>query len=86
MAAISGQNEERILRKCLIMGPLIGVVLGFLIPFLITGELPFRETNDTLLGNMTGLKLVIYLYCIGGGAILGLIVGAIMGAIVGSRK
>jgi F0F1-type ATP synthase assembly protein I len=70
------------LQKGLIIGPLVGVFLGFFIPFLLTGELPFTESHDMLLGDMKGLVAIFYLHAIIGGAILGFVVGVIIGSIV----
>lgn len=70
------------LQKGLIIGPLAGAFLGFLILFLISGKLPFTESYTMGLGDTNELITIFYLYCIVGGAVLGFIVGVIIGLIV----
>ena len=72
------------LQKGLIIGPLFGAFLGFLIPFLISGKLPFTESYSMGLGDVNPLITIFYLYCIVGGAVLGFIAGLIIGLIVDS--
>lgn len=74
------------LQKGLIIGPLLGGLTGFLIPFLSSGTLPFTESYAMGLGDMKSLITVFYLYCIAGGIILGFVVGAIIGAIIDFLK
>lgn len=69
------------LQKGLIIGPLVGAFLGFLVPFLISGTLPFTESYNLGLGDMKGLITIFYIYCIAGGAFLGLIFGVIIGGL-----
>lgn len=76
------QNKNRGLLKGLILGPLIGGFLGFFVLLLISGKLPFTETDSFGLGDMSGVIAIFYLYSIVGGAILGFIIGVIVGSIV----
>ena len=68
------------------IGFLIGSVFGFLIPFFITGELPFVESYSMGLGNMRELNTIFYLFFVGTGACLGIIIGFIFGIIFDYRK
>lgn len=74
------------LLKGLILGPLIGGLVGFLVLLLISGKLPFTETDSFGLGDMSGVIAIFYLYSILGGAILGFIIGVVIGSIVDSVK
>lgn len=80
------QNRNRGLLKGLIVGPIIGAFLGFLVLFLITGKLPFAESDSMSVVDLKGLVAIFYLYSIVGGAILGYIVGVVIGSIVDFLK
>jgi integral membrane sensor domain MASE1 len=60
------------LLKGLIIGPLVGAFLGFLLILLMSGNLPFAETDTFGLGDMSGIIAIFYLYSIMGGGCFGL--------------
>ena len=78
----SNHNNYTGLQKGLIIGLVVGAFLGFLIPFLMSGKLPFTESYSMGLGDMKELITIVYLYCIAGGATLGIIIGLIIGSII----
>lgn len=65
--------------KGLIIGPLVGAFLGFLVILLMSGKLPFADTDTFGLGDMSGIIAIFYLYSIVGGAVLGLIIAVVIG-------